>query len=126
MLNKFFTIGRLCRSNELKAMSNGTFVLENDLAFDSLSKDKQGKYETNFIKVVFYGKTAESVAKYTNKGSLIEVEGWLKQNNRIGKDGKKVSYYSLVATTCTFLGKKDEVALDENSDIPVLDEDLPF
>lgn len=126
MLNKFFTIGRLCKSNELKAMANGTFVLENDLAFDSLAKDKQGKYETNFIKVVFYGKTAETVAKYTNKGSLIEVEGWLKQNSRTNKEGKKVSYFSLVATTCTFLGKKDDVALDDNSDIPLVDEDLPF
>lgn len=40
MLNKFFAIGRLCKENELKALSNGTFVLENDLAFDSPTKDE--------------------------------------------------------------------------------------
>lgn len=138
MLNKFFTIGRLCKSNELRALSNGTFVLENDLAFDSLSKDKQGKYETNFIKIVFYGKGAENVAKYTDKGSLIQIEGWLKQKNHTLTDGRKITYYSVVVSSYSLLGsKKDESAslkeevykepsMEELNAVPLADEELPF
>ena len=138
MLNKFFTIGRLCKSNELKAMANGTFVLENDLAFDSLSKDKQGKYETNFIKVVFYGKGAENVAKYTDKGSLIQIEGWLKQKNHTLTDGRKITYYSVVVSSYSLLGSKKaesaslkeevykEPSMEELNAVPLADEELPF
>lgn len=138
MLNKFFAIGRLCKENELKTLSNGTFVLENDLAFDSPTKDENGKFSSNFIRVTFYGKGAENVAKFTDKGSLIQIEGHLRQKIYVTSDGKKVSYYCCVVNSYSFIdGKKDlrqvkkenayhEPTMEELNAIPVADEDLPF
>lgn len=69
MINKAILIGRLTKKAELKSTTNGKSVCNFTLA---VQRDKDN---TDFIPCVMWGKTAEILAQYTDRGSLIAVEG---------------------------------------------------
>ncbi|MDR1002900.1 MAG: single-stranded DNA-binding protein [Oscillospiraceae bacterium] len=62
---------------------------------------------TDFLKVVCWGRSAEFVCKYFQKGSGIEVSGYLSQRSWTAEDGSKHSVYEIVAQSVEF-GKKSK------------------
>jgi len=97
-MNNVTLIGRLTRDPELRFVAgSGTAVTKFTLAVDrKLSKEKkremeqQNKPTCDFIRCVAWSKTAEIVSEYTNKGTLIAVNGAIETGNYQGKDGKTV------------------------------------
>jgi single-strand DNA-binding protein len=92
-INKTISIGNLCADPEIKAMPNGTQVANIRLALNDSYKDKNtGDVvdNTEYVRVVFFGKVAEIVAQYLKKGSKIYVEGSLRtrkwQDKETGQD----------------------------------------
>lgn len=71
MINRVTLIGRLTKKAELKSTPNGKSVCNFTLA---VQRDKDN---TDFIPCVMWGKTAEVLAQYTDKGSLVGVDGRL-------------------------------------------------
>lgn len=70
---KTSAVGRLTKSSELRVTSTGKAVANFALACKRERLDKDGNAQTTFIQCVIWGKPAEVLAKYTQKGSLIAV-----------------------------------------------------
>lgn len=134
-LNKVILAGNLTRDPEVKFLANERAVANFGLAVNERWKDKSGelKENTTFIDVEAWGRTAELVGQYLNKGRPCYIEGKLKLDSW-EKDGVKQHKLKVVADTVQFLGtgeKKDEQASKPNkprATVPatVTDEEPPW
>ena len=92
-MNSVNVIGRLTKPNEPKQYNsqngNGT-VLKNTIAIKGKKKD-----ESYFIDFTAWGKTAEYLAQYSNKGDKIAISGELIQESwqdaQTGQNRSKIS-----------------------------------
>lgn len=94
MYNKIVIVGRLVRDPILRRTQNGIAVFTESVAVNDRPK-QGGNYEdieTTFIDVVFWDKTAENVAKYQKKGSLLFIEGVLEQRRYTNHAGEKTHH----------------------------------
>ena len=90
MLNHIVIMGRLTRDPELRTTQSGVSVTSFTVAVDrDYSGQNGGQKETDFIDCVAYRGTAEFIAKYFPKGSMIIVDGRLCVRNWRDKDGFK-------------------------------------
>jgi len=104
-LNKVFMIGNLTRDPELRYVPSGapvaTFGLAANRTFVTQHGDK--KDEVCFVRVVVFGKQAESCSQYLTKGRPVFIEGRL-QYRAWEQDGQKRSTLDIVADRVQFLG----------------------
>jgi len=142
-MNQVVLTGRLTKDPELKLVVNDKSVASFTIAVD---RYKEG---ADFINCVVWGKQAENLCKYQEKGSLIGLTG--KINTRTYDDAKGNKQYitEVVADSIEFLGskKKEETDYDavqnarketnpfeefgnniknEGNGIEISDSDLPF
>jgi single-strand DNA-binding protein len=104
MLNKAIIGGRLTKSPETTATTSGKEVTRFSVAIPR----KYNREETDFLNVVAFGKTAEFVSKYFDKGSSIIVVGSI-QTRSWEHEGQKRYATEIVADEVNFAGsKKDE------------------
>lgn len=90
MLNHIILQGRLTREPELRQITQDAVALNFSIACDRDYVDKSsGERETDFVDCVAYRSTAEFIAKYFTKGSMIIVDGRLCVRNWRDKDGFK-------------------------------------
>ena len=110
-MNLIILTGRLTRDPELKTSSNGKEYCRFSIAVDRPYKTE----EVDFVNCISFGKTAELVAKFFNKGKKIGVQGQLRMN-KFEKDGEKRTTYDVVCESIEFMdafkgdsaeGKKD-------------------
>ncbi|WP_373792233.1 single-stranded DNA-binding protein [Jeotgalibaca porci] len=111
-LNVVTLTGRLTKDLDLRYTSTGTAVASFSMAVDRQFKNANGEKETDFINVVAWRKTAETLAEHTRKGSLIGIVGRIQTRNYEGNDGKRVYVTEVVAESFTFLESKKQ---DENN-----------
>ena len=88
MLNIVAIQGRLSADPELRTTQTGTPVCSFTLAVQRNVKGSDGEYGTDWIDCVAWGKTAELICKYFQKGQLMAVNGSL-QTRSYEKDGVK-------------------------------------
>lgn len=145
-MNSVNLIGRLVREPELKYTQSGLAVLRFTVAVDrKLSEDKREEAERNnqptadFISCTAFGKTAEVIANYHNKGSQIGVEGRI-QTGSYEKEGRTIYTTDVLVNSITFVGSKNNNSgggnyqnsnnkQDDYSDegfFPVNNDDIPF
>ena len=117
-LNKVFLIGNLTRDPELRYIPSGAAVADIGIAVNRsfTKKDGEKSEETLFVKVVVWGKQAESSAKYLSKGRPVFIEGRLQSRSWEDKDGQKRSAMEVVAERVQFLGTSQ----GSNSTMPSL------
>lgn len=101
-MNKFIGIGNLTKSVEIRYTQQGLAVGTFTLAIKREIKED----ETDFLNCVAYGKTAELVSKYLDKGSKISVEGHIQTGSYENKEGKKVYTTDIVVDRVEFLNSK--------------------
>ena len=92
-MNSVNVIGRLTKPNEPKqynSQNGGGLMLKNTIAIKGKKKD-----ESYFIDFTAWGKTAEFLAQYSNKGDKIAISGELVQeswqDNQSGQNRSKIS-----------------------------------
>lgn len=90
-LNKVFIIGRMVRDPELKTLPAGTSVAKFSVATNHVYTDKSGaKQETaQFHNCVVFGRLAETVSQFLQKGQEVMIEGRIQTNSWDKKDGTK-------------------------------------
>jgi single-strand DNA-binding protein len=94
MLNKVILMGRLTRDPEFRQTTSGVPVCKFSVAVNRQFANKQtGERETDFIDCDAWRNTAEFVSRYFSKGSMILVEGQLRNNNYTDNNG--VKHYSM-------------------------------
>jgi len=130
MINKVTLIGNLGQDVKLITFEGGNMIGTTSLATSKSWKDKttgEKKEKTEWHKLVFRGKGAEIVEKYTSKGSKLYIEGEI-QYREYEKDGEKKYITEISVNDFKFLSQKDEKVGTVESPIDVeLDEDgVPF
>lgn len=110
MVNKWIGIGRLTKDVDVRNTQSGTEIANftiacNEKWFDKSSGEKKEK--TEFVRIVTFGKLAETCARYLTKGKQVYIEGKL-QTSSYEKDG--VTHYAtdIIAEKIQFLGSKGQ------------------
>jgi len=120
--------GRLVREAELRFSTSGTVVLRFSIAVNrSVKKGDKWEDEASFFDCVMFGKMAESINKYLEKGKQVSIIGELVQN-RWEKDGEKRSKVEIIVNRLQLLGGKDEQKQDnqEQQGPESFEDDIPF
>jgi len=109
-LNLCQFIGRLGRDPEIRYTADSKAIASLNLACGDDYKDKQGNNveQTNWIKVVAFGRLAEIIGEYVSKGSLIYVSGKQVTRKWQDKDGQDRYSTEVVADKMQMLGGKGE------------------
>ena len=127
-MNSVILIGRLTKDPEIRQTTSGTNVTTFSLAVDRMfSKEK----ETDFIRIVVYGKVAESCARYLAKGKQAAVRGRIQTGSYDTKDGERRYTFDVIAEQVTFLSPKSDSVEQSAPDgfreyNEEDDEDVPF
>ena len=112
-MNSVNLIGNLTSEPELKTTQSGKFAINFSVAINYGD-------ETFFIPCQSYGKVAENLGKYANKGSSLAVSGFLKQVKYTRQDGTKVNNIVVIASSVSVQSKRKQVSKAEQ------EEQLPF
>jgi len=139
-MNNAILTGRLTRQPERQSTRNGATVCRFSLAVDKYSN---GEKTAMFINCVAYGKTAEFIVNYCNKGDKLGVEGSVDAYS-YDSNGVKKYVTEILCNRVELEGKATKTAQEprkratepknedfgENNltldDIDFMEEDLPF
>jgi len=107
MKNTVQLIGNVGNDPEIKTFDGGRKLANLTIATnDSYKNDKGEKVEqTEWHKVVAWGKTAEIIEKYVTKGLQIAIEGKLTHRSYDDKNGEKRYITEVVVNDVLLLGK---------------------
>lgn len=112
MLNRVILQGRLVADPELRHTQNNIAVATYRIAVDRnyATRDANGNRQTqaDFINIVSWRQSAEFVAKYFNKGSMILVEGQLQVRDYTDRDGNRRYVTEVVTDNINFCGSRRE------------------
>lgn len=132
-MNKVCLSGRLTKDAELRfAAGSGTAVTRFSLAVRRNIKDKNtGKYESDFVNCVAFGKQAETIAQYFQKGSQIAIVGHIQTGSYNAQDGSKRYTTDVLIESFEFVGGNNNQNNNFNNNFgddltPVADDDMPF
>ncbi len=110
-INRVILIGRLTRDPELKSTNSGNYFCRFSLASNRNVYNKQSgesRDEVGFFDCIAWGKSAETIHKYLQKGRRICVEGSLRWSSWEGTDGKKQSKVEINVEGFQFLDAKQD------------------
>lgn len=113
MINNIVLVGRTTKTIELKQNKNGTNYVQFTLAVNRPYKDEQGGQQADFITCVAWNKTAETIANYVLKGTLIGVEGRLQVRNYENEAGVRQYLSEVLVNRFTFLESKKSSTIAE-------------
>ena len=105
-VNKAILVGNLGRDAEMRFTAGGTPVATVSLATTERFTDREGqkKEDTQWHRIVIWGKTAESLHEYLTKGKQIYVEGKIQTRKWTDKEGKEVTTTEIRADRIVLLG----------------------
>lgn len=103
-INHVVLVGRLTRDSELKYTNTGTAIGKFSIAVNRRKRSgDQWTEEVSYFDIVLWGKTAEAINQYLQKGKQIAVSGELRQN-RWEQDGQNRSKVEVIANNVQLLG----------------------
>lgn len=113
-LNKVTLIGNLGDTPDYQTLEGNIAVAKFSLATTETFKDKNGQIHTSteWHTVVLWRSLAELADKYLQKGSLVYIEGKLKNRNYDDREGNKCYVTEVVAEQLIMLDKKQETEHD--------------
>lgn len=104
-LNIVSMLGRMTKDPELKKTSNGKDLV----TFTIAQNRKIGENEqSHFFDCVAFGKTAEAISKYFQKGNRISIVGTLAQSRWQDKDGSNRSAIKIEVERFYFVDKRND------------------
>nr|DAT25500.1 MAG TPA: Single strand binding protein [Caudoviricetes sp.] len=89
-MNNVNLIGRLTKPVDLRYTQSGVAYGMFTIAVNRRFKNQNGEREADFINCVIWKKSAENLANFTNKGSLIGVNGAIQTRNYDNQQGQRV------------------------------------
>lgn len=102
-MNHVSLIGRLTADPQLKTTNSGKSITSFTLAVNrQFNKD-----ESDFIRCIAFGKTAEIISKYLEKGTQVAIEGRI-QTGSYEKNGQKVYTTDIIVDRMHFIGNKSQ------------------
>lgn len=125
-LNKVLLIGRLTQDVDFRYLPSGVSLAVLNVATNHSYKDKSGnlKEETEYHRVVVWGKLADLCRQYLNKGRLIFVEGRIKSRSWLDTQGNKRMSYEIIAENVRFGPKNISSNNNDDKELINLESDL--
>jgi single stranded DNA-binding protein (ssb) len=111
MVNKVILIGNLTADPEVKATPKGTYVANLRLATNTYSgkgEDGNAKEQTEFHRLVAFGKLAEFAGQYLHKGRAVYAEGRLHTSTWEDTAGQKRNRTEVLLDELKFVGPKPQ------------------
>ena len=108
MINRTVLVGRLTRDVDLRTTGSGISVGQFTLAVNRQFTNAQGEREADFINCVIWRKSAENLANFAHKGSLIGVEGRIQTRSYDNQEGQRVYVTELVVDNFSLLDPKKD------------------
>lgn len=137
-MNRVELSGRLTRTPEIRYSQNGSTVARFSLAVDrTVKRGDNWEHEADFISCVCFGKKAEFLEKYFDKGSFAIVTGNIKTGS-YDKDGVKHYTTDVWVDNIEFGGGKSDNTENTSSSVASdvgdgfmnipdgIDEEVPF
>ena len=138
--HKIIIVGNLGRDPEMRNTPNGSAVTTMNIATNRVFTDQSGQKnkETIWFRVSVWGKQAENVNNYLQKGSMVLVEGELRPDKETGNpriytrnDGTPGTSYEIFARNVQFLTPRGGTTEDyaggaDDGGGEMNDEDIPF
>ncbi|MBP2831570.1 single-stranded DNA-binding protein [Aquimarina sp. U1-2] len=105
--NKVQLIGNLGQEPEIVNLESGKKLAKFSLATNDYYYDKKGDKitDTQWHNIVAWGKTADIIEKYVNKGQEIAIEGKLTSRSYEDNTGQKKYITEVVCNELLMLGK---------------------
>lgn len=131
MYNKIMLIGRLTALPEMVKTPSDKSVTRVTVAVNRKFKTQDGIREADFINVVFWGRAAESLASYGNKGSLVSIDGELR-TRKYEKNGSTRYVTEVLGHSFQLLESRAQRLMRETNaeqdlaDLILEEEELPF
>lgn len=138
MINNVTLMGRLTKDPETRYTTDGKAVTRFTLAVERRFVKHGEQRQADFINIISFGKTAETVSKHFVKGKMMAVVGTIQTKSWYGEDGQKQYATEVIVNEVHFCGDKRETGKQESKPqeeskpqdddfIPVDDNDgLPF
>ena len=124
-MNKVQFTGRLTKDVELSVAKNGLAFGKLSLAVNRDYKDENGERATDFFDFKIFGKGADILKKFTQKGDLLYIEAQARQNVYEKEDGTKIYSIDFIVNNFEFLQQKTKEEIKpEDTEAP--NEELPF
>jgi single-strand DNA-binding protein len=108
-VNKVILVGRLGKDPEIRYSPNGAAVANFSVATSESWKDKntgEKKEQTEWHRIVFFGRLAEVCGEYLKKGAQIYIEGRLQTRKWQDKEGHDRYTTEIVGNEMQMLGGK--------------------
>lgn len=145
-VNKVILIGNLGRDPETRYSADGAAIANVSVATTRRYKDSSGQQqeETEWHRVVFFGRLAEIAGEYLRKGRSVYVEGRLRTRKWTDKEGAEKQTTEIVAENMQMLGSREGMGggdIEESApparpaakpaakpaqNIAEMDDDIPF
>lgn len=125
-INKVIIVGSLGRDPETRSNPFGDSVTRISVATSWKGKNEE---QTEWHRIVMFGKLSEIADKYLRKGSQVYIEGRLQTSKYTGKDGIERYSTDIIASQMQMLGGKGETARPAKQGAPFINdslEDIPF
>ncbi|CIX88914.1 single-stranded DNA-binding protein [Streptococcus pneumoniae] len=106
MINNVVLVGRLTRDAELRYTQSNIAVATFTLAVNRPFKNEAGEREADFINFQAWRGTADIIAQYCSKGSLIGIIGRL-QVRSYEKDGQRRYVTEVIAESVALLESRN-------------------
>jgi len=105
--NSVQLIGNLGQKPEIITLESGKKLAKFSLATNETFKDAKGEKQTNtsWHNIIAWGKTAEIVEMFLDKGKEVAIQGKLTYNSYDDKDGNKRIKTEVVASEIMMFGK---------------------
>lgn len=107
-INRVVLVGRLTRDPELRSTPTGSYLCRFTLASNRtvFVKDGDNKDEVGFFDCIAWGKLAEVISKYAQKGRRVGVDGSLRFSAWDNAEGKRQSKVEIYVENFQFLDVK--------------------
>lgn len=108
--NKITIVGNLGRDPELRYTAQGTPVCSFSMATTERRKDRNGEMQdqTTWFRVTTWNRMAETASQYLQKGRQVYIEGRLRVEEYVDRDGKNRSSLEVTATDMQFIGSRGD------------------
>ena len=106
MINNVVLVGRLTKDPDLRYTTSGTGVATFTLAVNRNFTSADGNREADFINCVIWRKSAETLANYARKGTLLGITGRIQTRSYDNQQGQKVYVTEVIADNFQLLESK--------------------
>ncbi len=115
--NRIILIGNLGRDPELRYTAQGTPVCSFSMATNERRKDRNGEMQdhTTWFRITLWNRLAETASQYLQKGKQVYIEGRLRVEEYVDRDGKPRHSLEVFGTDMQFIGSRGDDMTQERA-----------